>query len=434
MFKKFVINSFGVKNYKLKYFENKIMHKLLVIVIIIILNFTSVVYADDIDDLEIIDWSDNIVETTNTSEEPKINSRAAVIYDRKSQKVIWGKKENERRPMASTTKIMTAIVVLENANLNDVVTVSKKAGGTGGSRLGLKAGDKITVNNLLYGLLLVSGNDSAVALAEFVGGSVDGFAQMMNKKASELGLENTHFVTPHGLDMQEHYTTAFELAEMADYALNIEKFAQIVNTKNITIDINGRSKNLTNTNELLGNLYGVNGVKTGFTNGANRCLVTSVNRDGMNIITVVLGADTKKDRTNDSVKLVEYAYQNYEIYNTKDIINEKYEEWKNINENRIEVIKGKVSVVNTKLEELDNYYIPIKKVDEGKVNVKIFNIDEVTAPVQKDDYIGKLCVYVDNDKVLELTITVNKGIGKLEFTDYLKSFIVNNFRNMEDAI
>ena len=423
------------KSFASKKFKNNIHKKnLLVILVILILNSTSVVYADDIDDLEIIDWSDEIVETTNTSEEPKINSRAAVIYDRKSQKIIWGKKENERRPMASTTKIMTAIVVLENANLSDTVTVSKKAGGTGGSRLGLKAGDKITVNNLLYGLLLVSGNDAAVALAEYVGGSVEGFAQMMNKKASELGLENTHFVTPHGLDMQEHYTTAFELAKMADYALNIEKFAQIVNTKNITISISGRSKNLTNTNELLGNLNGVNGVKTGFTNGANRCLVTSVNRDGMNIITVVLGADTKKDRTNDSVKLIEYAYQNYEIYNTKDIIDEKYEEWKNINEKRISVINGKSNVINTKLEELDNYYIPIKKIDEEKVSVKIFNISEINAPVQKDDYIGKLCVYVDDDKVLELTISASKRIDKLEFLDYLKSFIINNFKNMEDAI
>ena len=418
----------------LKNKEKQSMVYKIVIVFILIFTFTNTVYADDIDDLEIPDWSDEIIETTNTNEEPKINARAAVIYDRKSKKIIWGKKENERRPMASTTKIMTAIVVLEHANLNDTVTVSKKSGGTGGSRLGLKAGDKITVENLLYGLLLVSGNDAAVALAEYVGGSVEGFAKMMNEKAEKLGLKDTHFVTPHGLDMQEHYTTALELAKMADYALNIKKFAQIVNTKNITISINGRSKNLKNTNELLGNLYGVNGVKTGFTNGANRCLVTSVNRDGMNIITVVLGADTKKDRTNDSVKLIEFTYQNYEIYNTKDIINEKYEEWKNINENRIKVIKGKKNTVSTKLEELDNYFVPIKKVDEQKINVKIFNVDEINAPVQKDDYIGKLCVYVDDNKVLELTISVNKGIDKLEFFDYFKNFLINNFKNMEKAI
>ena len=405
------------------------------ILIIFISIFTTVVHADDLEETEnelnTMVWEETEEEVANADKEIKVNSRSAIIYDRKSKKIIWGKQENTKCPMASTTKIMTAIIVLENTNLNEIVTVSKKAGGTGGSRLGLKAGDRVSVNDLLYGLLLVSGNDSAVALAEYIGGSVEGFADMMNKKAEELNLKDTHFVTPHGLDMQEHYTTAFELAKMADYALNIKKFAEIVNTKTATILINGKQKNLKNSNELLGNLYGVNGVKTGFTNGANRCLVTSVNRDGMNIITVVLGADTKKDRTNDSVKLIEYAYQNYEIYNTKDIINEKYEEWKNINENRIQVIKGKKDNVSTKLEELDNYFIPIKKVDEGKINVKIFNIDEVTAPVAKDSYIGKLCVYVGNDKVLELTISVNKGIDKLEFMDYLKEFIINNYKNME---
>lgn len=132
------------------------IRKLFVILIIINLFFTSVVYADDIDDMEIIDWTEDVIETANNKEEPKLNSRSAIIYDRKSKRVIWGKAENERRPMASTTKIMTAIVVIENANLNDTVTVSKKAAGTGGSRLGLKTGDKITVNNLLYGLLMVS--------------------------------------------------------------------------------------------------------------------------------------------------------------------------------------------------------------------------------------------------------------------------------------
>ena len=411
-------------------FRKKIFIIFIIIIFINSMNL-SIIYADDAEDSEIIDWSDELIETAKTSDEPKINSRAAVIYDRKSGKVIWGKSENERRPMASTTKIMTAIVVLENVGLEDIVTVSKKAAGTGGSRLGLKVNDKITVNNLLYGLLLVSGNDAAVALAEYVGGSVEGFAEKMNEKAKDMGLENTHFITPHGLDMDNHYTTAFELAKMADYALNIDKFASIVNTKNIGISINGRSKNLTNTNELLGNLYGVNGVKTGFTNGANRCLVTSVNRDGMNIITVVLGEDTKKDRSNDSIKLIEYAYTNYEIYDMKEIIHEKYEEWKRINENRIVVVRGKRENLTTCIEELENYYIPVKKIDKEKINVKIFNISELNAPVHKGDYVGKLCVYIDDEKIVELTISANISIGKLEFIDYLKSYIINNINNMQ---
>ena len=148
--------------------------------------------------------------------------------------------------MASTTKIMTCIVILENANLNDVVVVDKKAAATGGSRLGLKTGDKITVNDLLYGLMLVSGNDAAVALAIHVGGSVEGFATLMNQKANELGLKNTNFVTPHGLDSEKHYTTAYELAKIADYALQKEKFKKIVGTQSCNITINGKSKKIQN--------------------------------------------------------------------------------------------------------------------------------------------------------------------------------------------
>lgn len=175
--------------------------------------------------------------------------------------------------MASTTKIMTALVVLENAKLDTLVEVSKKAAGTGGSRLGLKTGDKITINDLLYGLMLCSGNDAAVCLAETVAGSIPEFAKLMNAKAKSLNLLNTNFVTPHGLDADEHYTTAYELALLSNYALNNKTFYKIVNTKSITISINGYPKSLINTNELLGNLNGVYGIKTGFTNGANRCLV-----------------------------------------------------------------------------------------------------------------------------------------------------------------
>ena len=409
------------------------MVKKIGIILLVIVCISGTVYSDEIDTDKLI-WEDDVLQTSNTSEEPKLNSRAAVIYDRKSKKIIWGKKENEKRPMASTTKIMTAIVVLENANLSDTVTVSKKSAGTGGSRLGLKVGDKITVNNLLYGLLMVSGNDAAVALAEYVGGSVEGFADKMNQKAKELGLENTHFVTPHGLDMADHYTTALELAEMADYAMNNEKFAEIVNTKNITISINGRSKSLKNTNELLGNLNGVNGVKTGFTNGANRCLVTSVNRDVMNIITVVLGADTKKDRTNDSVKLIEYAYKNYTIYNLENIINEKYQEWKNINEKRINIVQGKNETIITKLDKIDNYYIPIKKQDIDNVKVEIYSLKEMEAPIYENDYIGKLIVYNGEEKIEELCIRSNVSIERLTFLDYFYSLLKDNIVNMENAI
>ena len=296
--------------------------KFYIVFVLCVFLFTTTAYAD-IDSSEEIDFNEikqEIIETSsNATDIPNINSRAAIVIDRNSKAILYGKSETEQRKMASTTKIMTAIVVLENANLPDIVTISKKAANTGGSVLGIKTGDKISVCDLLYGLLLVSGNDTAVALAEHVGGSIEGFADMMNKKAAELGLTNTHYVTPHGLDDDNHYTTAYELAILTDYALNNKTFYNYVATKSYTININGYPKTLRNTNELLGNLDGVYGVKTGFTNGANRCLVTSCKRGNLDIICIVLGADSKKFRTQDSIKLIEYCFSNYEVINLKQI-------------------------------------------------------------------------------------------------------------------
>ena len=179
----------------------------------------------------------------------------------------------------------------------------------------------------------------------------------MNKKAEELGLSNTHFVTPHGLDNDEHYTTAYELAILTDYALNNEKFAQIVNTKTCNISINGINRTIANTNELLGNLYGVNGVKTGFTGNAMRCLVTSCTRDENQIITVVLGADTKKQRTSDSIKLIEYAFSSFERVNIEEIVKNEFEKWKQINEDRIYINKAENKNLELELEMIENKII-----------------------------------------------------------------------------
>ena len=339
---------------RLKTSFKKIGSSIIITYLSIFLLFNPIVFADDEEYEEI--KTEEVVELLQASAEakdiPDINSRAAVVIDRNTHAVLFGKNEDEKRKMASTTKIATCIVVLEKANLKDIVEVSGKAAGTGGSRLGLKKGDKITVNDLLYGLMLCSGNDSAVALAEYVGGSVEGFAELMNKKAEELGLKNTHFVTPHGLDQEEHYTTAYELAILADYGLNIDKFKEIVGTKSYTVTINGYSKTLNNTNELLGNLNGVYGVKTGFTNGANRCLVTSIKRDNLDVICVVLGADTKKYRTKDSIKIIEYTFKNYSVVNIEDKINEEFNKWKEEYKQDVEIIKGKENKVEVNLQEI----------------------------------------------------------------------------------
>ena len=399
---------------------------IILIITILVLSFNTLVWADDEEEL---DYNANeiqelIIESAATpSEEPKINARAAIIYDRTTKEIIWGKNELQKRPMASTTKIMTAIVDLENSNLSDVVTVSKKAAGTGGSRLKISTGDKITINDLLYGLMLRSGNDAAVALAQHVGGSVEGFATLMNKKAKELGLSDTNFVTPHGLDNENHYTTAYELALLTDYALDNKTFSKIVNTKSTTISINGNSRNIYNTNELLGYMSGVNGVKTGFTNGAGRCLVTSCTRDNNQIITVVLGCDTKKQRTSDSTKLIEYAFKNYTRINLEEKIQEEFEKWKQINSKRIYIDKANQGEISLELEGVHKKIIPIKIGEEKNINIEINAIYNYEAPIEKGRKIGNIIVKKGEEIVETIDIICSKTVEKKNIYSYFAQLI-----------
>ena len=406
----------------------KIFYSILIF-LLILFNF-STVCADDVDNE--VDFEDTIeVTASNVSELPKTNSRRYIVYDRISKSMIIGKNEDVKSAMASTTKIMTTIVILEKADLNEKVTVSAKAGGTGGSRLGLKRGDKASVRDLLYGLMLRSGNDAAVALAEHVGGSVKGFAELMNEKAIELGLTNTHFVTPHGLDDANHYTTALELAKLTDYAMDNEIFAKIVGTKSTTIYINNQSRQINNTNELLGVLNGVVGVKTGFTNNAGRCLVTETKRNNMDVITIVLGADTKKDRTKDSVNLIEYTFSKYKMYNLEEQIIEEFNKWKNINEKRILIIKGKQSNPKLALGAIEKATIPI--CDDDKIEYSINALTEVEAPVEQWNVMGTLTVKLNGEILENIDIVNINEAQKRDWKDYFK-IVLNTYGNWKNFI
>lgn len=402
------------------------MKRIISLILIFSILFPIYCFADE-ENIEEAEEIPELVEaTTNSAEEPNINSRSAIVFDRNSKEIIYGKDENTKKKMASTTKIMTCIVVLEKGELTDTVIVSKKAAGTGGSRVGLKTGDKATVQDLLYGLMLCSGNDAAVALAEHVGGSVEGFAELMNAKAKELNLSNTNFVTPHGLDNENHYTTAYELAIMADYGLKNKTFRSIVGTKNITININGKPRNLNNTNELLGSVSGVYGVKTGFTNGANRCLVSSCKRDNLDIITVVLGADTKKFRTQDSLKLINYAMNNYKDINVEKQINEEFEKWKKENKSSMYINKGIKENAEVELEKIENKYITIKNTQENNIKIEINNIKKYEAPLTKGTVIGVVTVNVKGKTKLVVNIQASETIKRKNMLNYIKELLEKN--------
>ena len=392
---------------------------MLIFILIMVLPFQ--ILAQDDEETDYI-WLKQEIEIAQNIKEPVIYSKSAVIYDRGSKTILYGKNEHERLPMASTTKIMTAIILVENvSDLSKEIEVVKEAAMVGGSSLELKTGDKITYEGLLYGLLLCSGNDAAAQIAISMAGSIEEFADLMNAKAYSLGLKDTHFITPHGLDEVGHYTTAYELAVIADYALNMQKIAEVVSTKNYTIAVNGYPRALTNTNELLGYLEGVNGVKTGFTHNAGRCLVTSAIRDNFNIITVVLGADTKKIRTRDSINLIEYVYKNYKLINLEDRVEEAYQNWKLVNENRIEITKGiPTSKIEVKLGKIKYTKYPIRKESLENINIDIKTYKlKLNAPVKENYQLANIIISIDNKEIMRVPIEIKKEIAKKGIKEYI---------------
>lgn len=321
--------------------------------------------------------------------------------------------------MASTTKIMTCILALENSNLSNIVTVSKKAASIHGSTLGLKENMKISMQDLLYGLMLRSGNDCAIAIAEEVSGSVENFANLMNKKAKELNLQNTNFVTPHGLDDENHFTTAYELALLTDYGLKNDTFRNIVSCKNYTFNFDGYSKTITNTNELLGNLSGVYGVKTGFTFEAGRCLVSSCRRNNLDIIVVVLGADTKRIRTQDSYNLINYIFNTFQYVNVSKTINESFSSFNNYINDSI-FLEKTTDTPQFRLETLNNYEFPLKTNGEIKFSTKIYTTKNFSYKLSAGDEIGKLDLYNNENLLCEVKIFLDNNLNRNSFIFYLK--------------
>lgn len=404
-------------------------------IIISTFNFS---FADDyIENSTSIDVSAEITANSNTTNNilypSAINSRSCIIYDRNSHMVLYSKNENKTVKMASTTKIMTSLIIIENCDLSETVEVSKKSASTGGSRLGLKTGDKITIKDLLYGLMLCSGNDAAIALAEYAGEDVTGFVRLMNDKANQLGLKDTHYESPHGLDSDNHYTTVYELAVLTDYALKNKTFLQIVGTKNYTITINGYSKNISNTNELLGNLTGVYGVKTGFTNGANRCLVTACKRNNMDIICVVLGADTKRFRTQDSIKLIEYAFKNFTYINANDLAIDYFENWKNENLKYLTINKSSSTSFKLEVKASKTPILSILKNETNDIKTSISIKPNLEAPLYPDSVIGSLTLSISDRNLITLDIINTDTIKKKNIPFYLKLFL-SNYSNILEQI
>lgn len=247
-----------------------------------------------------------------TTQAPDVTARAGILVTGDGE-VLWAREADSRRAMASITKIMTAIVAIENASLDDRVTITSRATAIGEAAARLRPGATYPLRTLVEALLVRSGNDASIAVAEHVGGDVDGFVGLMNDKAAQLGLENTRFANPHGLDDAGHYASATDLATLARYAMANDEFRRMVAIEKMQIEAVGGTHELENSNLLIGSLEGATGVKTGWTSRAGFCLVGAAEREGIELFAVVLGADSEEERFQQTGLLLEWGFLHYGV-------------------------------------------------------------------------------------------------------------------------
>ncbi len=364
----------------------------------------------------------NIVKVYAT-ENLSINAKASLIVEVNSGKIIHENNAKTKNYPASVTKILTAIIVLENCELDDIATVSENAISNIPSDYvvaPLFVGEKMKIEDLLYALLLKSSNDAAYVLAEHVGGSVEGFSDMMNKKAEELGCVNSHFVNPNGIHDNNHYTTAYDMYLIAKYAMENEKFAKIVSTYEYTLPATNKySKNdrvMKNTNYFVNpnsKYYdkNVKGIKTGTTLEAGNCLITDTTKNGFDVITVVLGAETSDSKFSETRRMINYMFDNYtftELHKKGDIIK------------NIEVEKATEETKNLNLIISDNINVMNNiETDVNAIEPEIVLNENISAPINKGQELGTIKYTVDGIEYEAKLVAENDVVRKLYYEEIL---------------
>lgn len=337
-------------------------------------------------------------------------SESAILLEPSTNTILYELNKDERKAPASMTKMMTMLLIMEalddgRIKENDFVTISKNASSMGGSQVFLEENMKIEVKQLLKGIAIASGNDAAVAMAEHIAGSVDEFVAMMNDKVSELGLKNTHFVNVHGLDADNHYSSAYDMSQIALELLKHEKILDYTSLyEDYLIKPDGSKTWLVNTNKLVRFYEGVDGLKTGFTSTAKYCLTATAKKKNIRFITVTMGVDTSEHRSVDTTSMLNYAFTNYKVNN---IVN------KNKIVGEIDVKRGKKSKGTISVN--DNVTDLIKQ-NENKTYTYNISKNKVNAPIKKGDVVGNLEVIDNNGKVIKVVdLVINETIEKHNF-------------------
>ena len=321
----------------------------------------------------------------NTTFAMQTSAKSCAVIEAETGRVLFSKNQNQKLPMASTTKIMTAITAIENCkDLDEKFVVSKKAIGVPGTSLYLRDGDEYSTRDLLYALMLISGNDASVAIAEHVAGSTSEFVTLMNDMTKKIGVKNTHFANTHGLDADGHYTTAYDLAKITAYALKNDTFREVVSTKNIKI-VNGKGENryLKNKNKLLFTLEDCIGVKTGFTDDAGRCLVSAIDKKGMKLVCVVLNCGPMFE---ESATLLKECGNLYKLYDLTDF----YE----IDET-VSVVDG--AKITAKIGTKGEFIYPLTEKEKENLRFVYTYPKEIKAPMKKGQEIGNIEIFLGND-------------------------------------
>lgn len=349
----------------------------------------------------------------------EINAKSAVLMEANTGKVLYESNPDEKLPPASVTKIMSLLLVMEaidrkDISLETVVTASEHACSMGGSQIWLEPGETMTVNDLLKAAVIASANDACVALGETVAGSEEGFVAMMNERAKELGMTNTTFINCTGLDAEGHLTTAYDIAVMSSELI---KHDLIKDYSTVWMDSlrDGKSE-LVNTNKLVRFYKGTTGLKTGTTSIAKYCLSATAERDGLELVAVIMAGDTSQDRFNGAKKLLDYGFANYNFSSISAEIEENLS---------LPIQKG--TQKNIPVEAGDKLNILLPKTVKGEIVRKTVFNENLTAPIKKGDLVGTVNVSLGEEQLGEISIIASQTVEKLTFSFALKWILCGLF-------
>lgn len=343
-------------------------------------------------------------------------AKSSILMCIETKDVIKEKNAHERLSPASVTKIMSILLILEAVDsgkikLNDMVAASERAVSMGGSQIWLEVGEEMSVDDLLKAVIISSANDACTLLGEYVAGSSSAFVDMMNKKAKELGLKDTNFENCTGLDddVTNHYSSAYDLAVIA---CEVMKYDLVTKYSTVWLDSlrNGETE-LNNTNKLVNTYNGITGLKTGTTSNAGFCLCATATRDGMSLVSVVLGSDSSDDRFNLSTQLLDYGFANYRL------------EKLTVDKSKLKTVKVKKGTVKSIMPAVPEQQNVLNEKSSGEVICKYNIKKEINAPVKSGDKLGEIVYYSDSKKIASVALTADRNVGKVSFS-YIFSYLI----------